>query len=324
MKLIPRILLASCAAAIAFPCTLMAQDQYPSKTIHFISPAPPGGLSDTIPRLLSLELERVMKTTVVVENKPGAGGTIATSFVAKAPADGYNLLLGTGGMMTINPYTYANLPFDTAKDFTAIAMLAYTPLYLAVRGDSPYKTVADLVAAAKAKSGELAYGTIGPGSTASIASGLLVRAKDIKMIDVPFSGYGPAMTELLGGRLAFTMLDGGALSQFQSGALRALAVTTAERAAAFPDVPTLKETGIDLDIAVWFGVYARAGLPQKTSETLRLAVKEAMAQPSFRKALAPFGLEPGKQFGDDFQKFTHAEIARYKTALPALGVQPAK
>ena len=324
MKMIRRFVLASCAAAIAFPCAVLAQDKYPSKTIHFISPAPPGGLSDTIPRALAIELERAMKTTVVVENKPGAGGTIATGFVAKAPADGYTLLLGTGGMMTVNPYTFANLPFDTAKDFTAIALVAYTPLYLAVRGDSPYKSVADLVAAAKAKPGELAYGTIGPGSTPSIASGLLVRAKDIKMIDVPFSGYAPAMTELLGGRLAFTMLDGNALSQFQSGALRALAVTTAERAAVLPDVPTLKEAGADVDIAVWFGVYARAGLPQAASETLRQEVKEAMAQPSFRKALAPFGLEPGKVFGDDFQKFTLAELARYKTTLPALGIQPAK
>ena len=320
MNPLRRIVLAGFAATLAMPASVIADDKYPSKPIRFVSPAPPGGLSDIIPRALAPELARTMKTEVVVDNKAGAGGTIATGFVARAPADGYTLLLGSGGIMSINPYTFANLPFDSAKDFVGIAMVAYAPLYLAVRADSPYKTVNDLVAAAKAKPGELAYGTIGSGSTAGIASGLLMKAKGIDMIAVPYAGYAPALTELLAGRLAFTFLDGSSLSRIEQGSLRALAVTTGTRSPRLPNVPTLKDAGVDIEISSWFGVYARAGTSVDAVERLRTEVRAAIQRPEFHAELGKLGLEPGRLFGEDFQKFHLAELKRWEKLIPTLNI----
>ena len=321
MNPVRRSWLAGCAAAAVWPSAAFADDKYPARPIKFVSPAAPGALSDTLPRLLATELGRTMKTEVVVENRPGAGGSIATGSVARAPADGYTLMLGTGGTMTINPYFIPNLPYDSAKDFLGIALVASTPLYMVVKADSPYRTVNDLVAAAKAAPGELAYGSIGNGSTASIASALLAKAKGIQLIDVPYAGYAPGLTELLAGRLAFMFVDGSSLARIEQGSLRALAVSTGQRAKRLPNVPTLKEVGADVDIAVWFGVYARAGLPPEAAQRLRQEVRSAIEQPAFRTQLAAFGLEPGTLFGDDFQKFHLAELKRWEKTIPSLGLK---
>ena len=321
MNFIRRSFIAGCAATLVWPAGVSAQEKFPARPIRFVSPAPPGALSDTIPRLLATELARTMKTEVVVENRPGAGGSIATSAVAKMAADGYTLLLGTGGTMTLNPYFFANLPYDSAKDFVGLALVASTPLYLAVKADSPYRSVDDLVAAAKATPGLLAYGTIGNGSTAAIASALLAKAKGIQLIDVPYAGYAPGLNELLAGRLAFMFVDGSSLVRIEQGSLRALAVSTGHRAPRLPNVPTLKELGADVDIAVWFGIYARAGLSAETAQRLRHEVRSAIEQPAFRTQLASFGLEPGVLFGDDFQKFHLAELKRWEKAIPSLGIK---
>lgn len=311
----------ACVAAAVAPMSVFAQAKYPSRAIRFISPAPPGGLSDTIPRALGPDLATAMSTQVVVENRGGAGGSIAAAAVAQAPADGYTLLLGTAGMMTLNPYFMPNLAYDTRKDFVGLALVAFTPLYLVVRADSPFKTLNELIAAAKAGPGTLAYGHLGNGSTAAIASAMLAKSKGLDFIDVPYAGYGPALTELLAGRLAFSMVDGGSLGRIEQGSLRALAVTTAQRAKRLPNVPSLKELGVDIDMAVWFGVYARTGLPAEAALRLRDELQRATASPAFRTQLHTFGLEPGTVFGDDFQKFHLAEIKRLGQVLPALGLK---
>ena len=322
MTLTRRAFAGLATASLLSPLQLFAQEKYPSRPLRFISPAGPGGLSDTLPRLLATELSTSMQTPVIVDNRPGAGGSIGTTAVARAPADGYTLLLGTGGTMTLNTYLLPNQSYDPRKDFIGLALIAFTPLYLVVRPESPYRTLDDLIAAAKATPGQLAYGTIGNGSTAAIASSLFARAKGLDLIDVPFSGYAPALGELLAGRLAFTMVDGSSLARIEGGTLRALAVTTAHRARRQPAVPTLKEQGVDVDIPVWFGVYARSGLPPEVAQKLQDEIQRAVEKPAFRTQLAGFGLEPGQLFGEAFQKFHLAELKRWGETLPTLNIKP--
>lgn len=317
-----RHLLGAAAAFCAFPILdAGAQGAYPSRPIHFISPSSPGGLSDTIPRTLAPMLGASMHTQVVVENRAGAGGTIGAGAAVNAPADGYTLLLATGGIMTLNPYFLSNLPYDAKSDFVGLALVAFTPLYLVVRPDSPYKSLDELVKAAKAAPGTLAYGTLGNGSTAAIAGAMLARSKGMELIDIPYAGYSPALTELLAGRLAFAFVDGSSLSRIEGGSLRALAVTTPRRAARLPQVPTLKELGANAELAVWFGVYARSGTPPEAVQRLRDELKKAIGQPEFATKMASFGLEPGNLFGDDFQKFHLSELKRWGETLPTLGLK---
>lgn len=312
---------AACMIALACTTQVFAQEKYPTRTIRFISPAAPGALSDTLPRLLATDLAASMSTPVIVENRPGAGGVIGTTAVARAPADGYTLLLGTGGSMTLNPYLVPNISYDAKADFQGLALMAFTPLYLVVRADSPYRTLDELVVAAKANPGKLAYGTIGAGSTAGIASGLLARAKGLDLIDVPYAGYAPGLNELLAGRLAFFMVDGSSLARIEGGSLRALAVTTSHRARRLPNVPTLKELGVDVDLSVWFAVYARAGLPREAAQRLQQELRQAVERPAFRSQLTLFGLEPGNMFGEEFHKWHLAELKRWGETLPAMGLK---
>ena len=316
-----RLLTTACLTAFAWPMKLMAQDKYPTRTIRFICPSPPGGLSDTIPRILAPELSAAMNTTVVVENRAGAGGSIGTSAMARSAPDGYTLLLGTGGTMTLNPYLLPNQTYDSSKDFLGIALVASTPLYLVVRPDSPYRTLGDLIAAAKAAPGQLAYGNLGNGSTAAIAGALLSKAKGLDFIDVPYSGYAPGLSELLAGRLAFFFVDGSSLARIEHGSLRALAVTSARRASRLPNVPSMKEQGVDVDVSLWFGVYTRAGVPPEVAQRLRDEVKLIVERPAFRAQLAGYGLEPGGLYGDAFQAYHLAELKRWGETLPALGIK---
>ncbi|CAN5734303.1 tripartite tricarboxylate transporter substrate binding protein [soil metagenome] len=321
MQLDRRSILGASAILSLSPLAAFAQQKFPSKPIRFVSPAAPGGLSDTLPRVLATDLAAAMGTQVVVENRAGAGGSIATAAVASGPADGYTLLLGTGGTMTLNPYFLSNLPYDTKKDFVGLALVAFTPLYLVVRPDSPYRSIDDLVAAAKKAPGTLAYGTLGNGSTAAIAAAMLAKSKGLELIDIPYAGYAPALTELLAGRLAFALVDGSSLARIEGGSLRALAVTTAQRAPRVASVPTLKELGVDIQIAVWFGVYARSGSPADALQALRTEVQHAVQKPEFRAQLTTFGLEPGNLFGEEFQKFHLNELKRLGETLPTLGIK---
>ena len=308
--------------ALAWTAGAGAQDRYPSRTVKIISPAPPGALSDTLPRLLAIELSAAMQANFIVENRPGAGGAVAATAVSHAAPDGYTLLLAAGGMMSLNPYLLPKLGYDPRKDFSSIALLATTPLYLVVRGDSPYKTLDDLMSAAKAQKGQLAYGSIGAASGPSIVSALVARAKGAEFIEVPFSGYAPGLQELLAGRIAFFLTDASALPRVQGGSLRALAVTSTERAQKLPAVPTLKELGIPVDYAVWFGLYAPAGVPDAIVQTLARNARQALQKPSMAASLDSFGLEPGRLFGDDFHQYHLAEIKRWGEIVPTLNLKP--
>ncbi len=311
------------AAIVGLPLAARAQSAaWPAgQTIRFYSPAPPGALSDTIPRLLAQEMGTGLRASVVVENRAGASGSIAAAAAARSPADGNTLFLGTGGIMTINPLLQTGLPYRSESDFQGVGLVAYTPLYLVVRADAPQRSIAELVRAAKAQPGQLAYGSIGTGSTASIAGAMLAKSQGLELIEVPFAGYAPILNELLAGRLAFGWVDGSALARIEQGSLRALAVTTDERASRVPNVPTLKESGVDVDLAVWFGVYTRAGVPPEIAQRLRDELRRATQSEAFRKLLDTAGLEAGKLYGDDFQKYHLAELARWKVLLPALGVK---
>lgn len=316
-----RAWLLGAGAALACPFAALARDAYPSRPIRFISPAAPGALSDSIPRLLAVDMATAMNTQVVVDNRPGAGGSIGTAALYSRPSDGYTLLLGTVGTMAFNPYFMPPQAYNTRRDFAGLGMAAVSPLYLVVRADSPYTSLADLVRAAKAAPGQLAYGTLGAGSTAGIASVLLARAHGLDLIGVPFPGYAPGLNELLAGRLTFLFVDGSAVSRIEQGQLRALAASTARRTERMPQVPTLRESGADIDMATWFGVYARTDTPPDILQRLRGEVRRAIERPAYRAQMVQAGLEPGSLFGEEFQRFHLAEIDRWGKALPALGIK---
>ncbi|HSV79936.1 MAG TPA: tripartite tricarboxylate transporter substrate binding protein [Ramlibacter sp.] len=323
MNLNRRFFAAGSLAALCWPSMATADDKFPSRPIRFIVPAPPGALSDSIPRLIANEMSTAMNSQVVVENRPGAGGTVGTAALLSRPADGYGLVIGTTGSMAFNTVLMPTQPYDTRKDLVGVAQAAVSPLYLVVKADSPHRSLADLVRAAKAAPGQLAYGTIGNGSTSAIAGALLAKDMGLQLIDVPFAGYPPAITELLGGRMAFLFVDGSSANRIEEGQLRALGVTTARRSARLPNVPTLKEQGANIDLATWFGVYARAGTPPEILARLRSEVRRAIERPAYQQQMTQFGVEPGTVFGEDFQRFHLAEIERWTKVLPTLGLKPA-
>ncbi|HSW18562.1 MAG TPA: tripartite tricarboxylate transporter substrate binding protein [Ramlibacter sp.] len=323
MTLNRRLFAGGSLAALCWPHLAAAQDAYPSRAIRFIVPAPPGALSDSIPRVIANDIAASLKAQVVVENRPGAGGAVGTAAFVARPADGYGLLLGTTGTMAFNPVLLPAQSYDTTRDLVGVAQAAVSPLYLVVKADSPHRSLADLARAARAAPGQLAYGTIGNGSTSAIAGALLAKDMGLQLLDVPFGGYAPAITELLGGRMAFLFVDGSSAHRIEEGQLRALGVTTSRRAARLPSVPTLKEQGANIDLATWFGVYARAGTPPDILARLRAEVRRAIERPAYQQQMAQFGVEPGAVFGEDFQRFHVAEIERWGKLLPTLGLKPA-
>lgn len=313
-----RAALALALAAAAVPARAQG---FPSRPIRFISPGAPGSVSDSIPRFLAPELAELLRQRVIVENRTGGSGLIGTQAAIAAPADGHAILISTLGSMAINAAIMPRMPLDITRDVRGLALLASTPLVLVVKPDAPYQDVASLVADAKARPGTLSYGHVGAGSTPSLTAAMLTRASGTEMIPVPYNGYPAALTEIVAGRLTFMFSDTTALPQVRGGALQALAVTGAARSPLWPEVPTLLELGHDVDVTLWFGLYARAGVPDEARTRLTEAARTAVSRPAYREGLARLGLEPGTLFGDDFHRFHLDEARRWAALIPSLGVQ---
>lgn len=276
-------------AAVLSPAT-QAQD-YPAKPVHLVVPYVAGGNADIFGRTLAQKLGEALKQPFIVENRAGANGGIGTDFVAKAAPDGYTLLATANGPITVNPILYAKVPYDPVKDFAPVAQCVVYQYVLVTLAGSPIKSIADLVAAARAKPGAVSYGSTGVGGGNHLAGELFALATNTQLTHVPYKGSAPALADLLGGQLTF-MFDTVITSvpQIRAGKLRAFAVSSAKRASALPEVPTMQETGIrDFDISQWQGVLAPAGTSKTIVDRLNLEIVRAMHAADVRERLVTQG-----------------------------------
>ncbi|GHC75934.1 ABC transporter substrate-binding protein [Pseudorhodoferax aquiterrae] len=280
------------AAQAAVPA--LAQSVYPSKPITLVVPFPPGGSADTVGRLMGQQLSEALGQPVVIDNRPGAGTAIAAGMVAKAQPDGHTLLISSGSTFTANPAIRTNLPYDAVKSFDPIAVVARIPLIVLANNNVPVHNVKEFVAALRAAPDKYAYASFGSGSTAHFTGEIVLRAIGAKALHVPYKGSAPAMTDLIGGQVPFSVdTVTAALPQLKAGKVRAIAVTTAKRSSQLPEVPTFAESGYpDIDADTWIMVVAPKGLPAAVRQKLESALARSVALPSVAAQLRANGAEP--------------------------------
>ena len=299
--------------------------QAPGKVTRIVVPYGPGGPLDTTARVLAERLKDSLGT-VVVENKPGGGGNIGTDWVAKAAPDGLTLGLAAVATHAINPWLFSKLPFDAAKDFAPVSQLVRVPNVLVMNADTAQRlhihTLADLVAYAKANPAQLNFGSGGNGSAGHLAGELLKAKAGIFALHIPYNGGNPAQLALLGGQVDFNIDNlATAAPNIRSGKLKALAVTTAKRSAALPDVPTLAETYPGFEIDTWWGVVAPAGTPADVVQKLNKAITEALATPEVKTRFANLLAEPAPTTPEQFGLFMASERAKYGPVVKASGAR---
>lgn len=331
MKLLPlsnrrRHMIAVAAALCTGPfllhTTVHAQDQWPSKPIRLIVPFTPGGVTDTSGRLIAENLGKRLGQQVVVDNKPGASGNIGTALAKAAPADGYTLVLGFDGTMVINPHVFSKLPFDTVKDFTPVGKIGDATLILVANPDVPVKGLADVIALSKSRPGGLSFGTSGTGGTPHIAGELLKLRTGANLTHVPYKGGGQAMTDVLGGTipLVYTAVAG-AHGHVKSGKLKALAVSSAQRTSALPDVPTFVESGVpDFVVNSWVGLLAPAGTPAAVVTRLNTELNAVLNDATVREKLRVMGIEPAPGTPEQYRDEIRRDLDRYGAVVKSAGI----
>jgi tripartite-type tricarboxylate transporter receptor subunit TctC len=310
-----RQILAATLSSLAVPA--WAQQPYPARPIRLLHGFAPGGAADTLSRIIAEGLQKKLGQPVVVEAKPGAGGNLAANAVAKAQPDGYTLGLATGGH-AISAAIYKSLNFEPVDDFEMISTLVYYALVIAVRADNPAKTLADLLAEAKAKPGSLSFGSVGFGSTHHLAGELLASEAGVKLVHVPYRGDSQAITALLGGEVPMIVGTSVLLApQIESGAVRGLAVTSPTRTALLPDVPTVDEAGVrGFDVRTWAGLLAPKGTPPEVIAVLNGAVQESLKEPDIRKRLeTAVGGEVRGSTPAEMRDLVTREIAKWKVVV---------
>ncbi|MFC5513499.1 Bug family tripartite tricarboxylate transporter substrate binding protein [Massilia jejuensis] len=268
-----------------------AADVYPSKPIRFVVPYPPGGPTDAMARLIQAPLQAKLNTVVVVDNRGGAGGNIGTGMVAKAPADGYTILLAASGPMAVNKTLYKSISFDPDKDFAPVIQISAFPLVLEVHPSVPVTNLKQFIALARDKPDLLSFASAGNGTPQHLAGELFNTAVGAKLQHVPYKGAGPALNDVIGGhvKVMFDIL-GSSVQYIKTGKMRAIAVTTATRSPALPDVPTLAEAGLaGYDFSGWHGIVAPAATPKPIVAKLNQAINEVFADPTFRKKWEELG-----------------------------------
>lgn len=316
------ILLGAAAAALpALPAA--AQEAFPTRAVTMVVAFPPGGQADIVARPVSAALERIWRQPVPVVNRGGAGGAIGNGFVARAAPDGYTLLMALSSLavLPVADELFGRPPAYTVDQFAPIALITADPTVLLVRGDSPWRTLDDFIADARARPGAIAYSSAGNYSTLHVAMAMFTTAASLNLLHVPFSGGGPALTALLGGQVqALASGPGPALPHVRDGRLRALACWGASRIPGFEDVPTFIERGFrDVEFYIWAGVFAPAATPAPVRERIRAAVAEAMGSEELRRALAAAGSPPDHRDGEAFRRFFDADSARLVAAVRRIG-----
>ena len=321
---------AACAAAAVaiavLPPDAIAQSAaaaFPTKPVRLVVPFPPGGPLDVPGRAIAQKLSEAWGQPVVVDNRPGAGGNIGAELVAKAPADGYTVVMGALSTHAVNPSLYAKMPSDAVKDFAPITLVATTPNVLVVNPALPVTSVRELIAYAKANPGKVAFGSGSNGSAGHLAGELFKVETGADMLHVPFRGAAPAMQALLAGdtQIMFDNLAS-SMPQVKAGKLRALAVTTAQRSKLVPELPTMAEAGLaGFDIATWFGLLAPAGTPPEIVAKWNADVTKILNAPEMRERLNAQGAEPAPTTPAEFGAFIQREIPKYARIVKASGAK---
>jgi tripartite-type tricarboxylate transporter receptor subunit TctC len=309
------------AVALAVAGGAAAQPAFPSKPVHIFVPYSAGGGVDILARTLGEVVSRQWRQSVVVENRPGAGGVVASQALVTSPPDGYTLIVVASGHAT-NPFLYPKMPYDTFKDFTPISLLASSPNILLVRADSPFKTVGDVIAQARAKPGSLSFGHAGNGTSTHLAGELLKKLAKIDMNAIPYKGGAGAMNDLLGGQIPMSFNNGPeSVGQIEAGALRALAVTTVSRAAFLPDVPSMAETVAGYDTEVWWGLLGPAGMPQDLVAKLSHDFVAALNNDAVKERLVKLGASPIGSSPPQFEARIRADYAKWGPIIEAAGMK---
>ena len=316
-------LAAGLAVLCAAPALSLAQDRWPSKPITYIVPFPPGGTTDVLARILGQKLGAALGTTIVVENKPGAGGNVGSEFVAKAAPDGYTILGGTISSHAINVSLYPKLPYDPVSSFQPITLIGSNPNILVVNASSPYKSVQDITAALKAKPGSLSYASAGNGTSQHLSAELYKYLAGVDMVHIPYKGSGPAIQDVIGGQVPM-MFDTSVVAgpHIEGGRLRALAVTSAKRASAFPNVPTMAESGVPgYDVVSWQAIFAPAGTPKPIVDRLHAELAKILKDPEVQDRLAKLGLDPSGMTPSELAAFQKAEIDKWAKVIKAANIK---
>jgi len=306
----------------AMPSLATAQ-AYPAKPIRWISPWPAGGANDIFSRAIGQKIGESLGQQVLVDNRPGAAGTIGSDIAAKAPADGYTLVMGSSPTHAIAPALYPALPYDPLRDFSAVTLVGSVPNVLVLHPSVPAKTVKEFIAVAKARPGKLNFASTGNGTSQHLSAELFKFMAGLDMVHIPYKGTAPALTELVAGQvdLAFENMPA-LIPHIQAGRLRALAVTTTKRSAVMPELPTIAEAALPgYDASVWFGVFAPAGTPRPVVERLHGEILKALQTQDLKSRMVAMGTDVSGMGPDDFSAYVRKEIPKWANLVKAAGVK---
>jgi tripartite-type tricarboxylate transporter receptor subunit TctC len=312
-----RLMILTCALTVAGIANAQGRSAYPSQTIRIVVAYTPAGTTDILARTLGQKFTQTWSRPVIVDNRPGANGNIGTEAAAKAPADGYTLLMGTAATHAINPGLYPQLSFDPVSDFAPITLAAVVPNIVVVANALPVKNLQSLIAHAKANPGRLSYGSPGQGSAGHLSAELFKSMAGIDMAHVAFKGSAPTLQELVGGRIQ-VVIDNMPpyLPQVKAGKIRALAVTSSKRSPAAPDLPTVEEAGLKgYEASAWFGLFAPAGTPSEVITKLGAESQRILGLPDVRERLLGLGAQPVGNSPDEFARFLRDEIAKWRAVI---------
>jgi tripartite-type tricarboxylate transporter receptor subunit TctC len=319
MRCLPRIVVIGCATLL---CAAAHADTYPSKPITLIQPFGPGSATDTITRVVAQHLSGALGQSVVVEGRPGANGTLAATYVARAAPDGYTLFMGTNSPHSAAPFLMKNLSYDPVKDFTAVTRVGSYTLMLVLHPSVPAKSVKELIEHAKVNPGKLSYAS---GNTSGVVAGAtLARWAELDLLHVPYKSSAPALTDVLGGRISmmFTDLVTG-LPHVKSNALRALAVTRLQRSALIPELPTLDEAGVKgFDMDSWAGIFVPAGTPAKIVTLLNTELRKAIDSAEVKSKLGTAGFEAFSSSPQELGDFVQVQLGKWGKMIKDAGIQP--
>jgi tripartite-type tricarboxylate transporter receptor subunit TctC len=320
MKLLQKLMV---VLALAAPALSAQAQPYPNKPIRLICPFPPGGAVDIASRSVAQALSQQLGQPVTVDNRPGAGGNIGAEIVAKAAPDGYTLLMATSNILAINPALYSKVPFDSLKDFAPVSMVVSLNNVLVLNPNVPYKSVQEVIAAARAQPGKLTYASSGNGTSIHLSGELFKSMAGVDMLHIPYKGSAPAVTDLLAGQVNM-MFDNipSSLPHIKAGKLRALAVTGSKRASSLPDLPTIAEAAIPgYESYVWFGVVAPAGTPPEVIKRLNAELAKAAVTPEFRDRLTGQGYDVLSTSPEQMTASIRSEMAKWGKIVKASGAK---
>ena len=316
------VLVVSATAGVLGAAPAQAQGTWPDKPLKLVVPYPAGGNADNTARLLATQLGQRLGQQVVVDNRPGGSGTIGAAVVAKAPADGYTLLLDATAF-TVNPSLFPKLPFDAAKDFAPISLVLQVPLLMVVPANSPFQSVADVAKAARARPGHLTYASAGNGGAQHLAGELFKQGQKVAITHIPYRGGAPALTDLIGGQVDLMFSATTASGPFvKSGKLRALAISSPRRVEGWESVPTVAESGVPgFQVSEWNGLFAPAGTPRPVLERLEAETRAIVTSPEMKKRFAELGVQGVGSSAQEFSSFLKAETTKWAEVIRTSGIR---